>query len=147
MKTHAPRVFVVDDDASFVRSALRLLASWGIATEGFTSAAEFLARGLPEDRACALVDLRMPSVNGYDLLEALERAGRSLPLIFMSGHTDAALGAEAIRRGAVDFLTKPVDERLLLAAIERALDADAREGLEPLLPRAEQPPAGTASVA
>jgi len=147
MSPHPPRVFVVDDDASFVRSALRLLASWGVAAEGFSSAAEFLERGLPDGRACALVDLRMPSVNGYELLEALERAGRPLPLIFMSGHTDAALGAEAIRRGAVDFLTKPVDEQLLLAAIERALDADAREGLEPLLPRAEQPPAGPVSAA
>ncbi|HUL59709.1 MAG TPA: response regulator [Anaeromyxobacteraceae bacterium] len=124
------RVFVVDDDASFVRSTLRLLASWGIEAEGFTSASEFLAHGPGDGPACALVDLRMPGVNGFDLQEALSRGRRSLPIVFMSGHTDAQPGVDAMLRGAIDFLTKPVGEQRLLAAVERALAADARERAE-----------------
>jgi FixJ family two-component response regulator len=117
------RVYVVDDDASFVRSALRLLGSWGIPAEGFTSASQFLAREPCDGPACALVDLRMPGVSGLDLLEALVQTGRALPIVFMSGHTDAQSRVEAMRSGAVDFLTKPVDEQRLLESLEVAFAA------------------------
>jgi len=118
------RVYVIDDDASFVRSALRLLASCGIRAEGFTSAREFLAHEPSGGPACALVDLRMPGVNGLDLQETLVRAGRTLPVVLISGHTDAQSGVDAMRSGAVAFLTKPVDEQRLLAALELAFAAD-----------------------
>ena len=121
------RVYVVDDDVSFVRSALRLLRSWGIAATGFTDAAQLLAAVGGEAPACALVDIRMPGVSGFALQDALSRARVSLPLVFMSGHTDAELGADALRRGAIAFLTKPVDERRLLDAVERGLEASAGE--------------------
>jgi FixJ family two-component response regulator len=118
------RVYVIDDDASFVRSALRLFASCGIRAEGFTSAREFLAHEPGGGPACALVDLRMPGVNGLDLQETLVRAGRTLPVVFISGHTDAQSGVDAMRSGAVAFLTKPVDEQRLLAALELAFAAE-----------------------
>ena len=117
-------VYVIDDDASFVRSALRLLTSCGIRAEGFTSAREFLAHEPGGGPACALVDLRMPGVNGLDLQETLVRAGRTLPVVFISGHTDAQSGVDAMRSGAVAFLTKPVDEQRLLAALELAFGAE-----------------------
>jgi FixJ family two-component response regulator len=118
------RVYVIDDDASFVRSVLRLLAAFGIGAEGFTSAREFLAHAPGGGPACALVDLRMPGVNGLDLQETLVRAGRSLPVVFISGHTDAQSGVEAMRSGGVAFLTKPVDEQRLLAALELSFAAE-----------------------
>lgn len=119
------RVYVVDDDASFVRSALRLLGSWGIHAEGFTSALDLLAREPAAGPACALVDLRMPGVNGLDLQEALVSARAGLPVVFMSGHTDAQSRVDALRSGAVDFVTKPVDEQRLLAALELAFAVGA----------------------
>jgi two-component system response regulator FixJ len=133
-------VYVVDDDASFVRSALRLLASWGIHAEGFTSALEFLARRPAAGRACALVDLRMPGVNGLDLQEALVAARAALPVVFMSGHTDAQSRVDAMCSGAVDFLTKPVDERRLLAALELALADEAERDDRAPLERARPGP-------
>lgn len=143
------RVYVVDDDASFVRSALRLLASWGILAEGFTSALEFLGRDPAAGPACALVDLRMPGVNGLDLQAALVAARAVLPVVFMSGHTDSQSRVDAMCAGAVDFVTKPVDEQRLLAALELAFAVEAEladraplEGARPgpgLLRRAEEP--------
>jgi len=115
------RVYVVDDDASFVKSVVRLLTSYQIRAEGFTSASVFLDRAPDEGPACALVDLRMPGVNGIDVQEALQRERRELPVVFISGHTDAQSGVDAMRSGAVAFLVKPVDEQQLLAALELAL--------------------------
>ncbi len=121
------RVYVVDDDASFVRSALRLLAACGIRAEGFTSARQFLAHEPGAGPACALVDLRMPGVSGLDLQAALAQARRPLPVVFISGHTDAQSGVEAMQSGAVAFLTKPVDEQRLLAALELAFELEQTE--------------------
>jgi FixJ family two-component response regulator len=118
------RVYVIDDDASFVRSVVRLLTSYAIGAEGFTSASEFLDRAPDEGPACALIDLSMPGVNGFEVQEALLRARRELPVVFISGHTDAQSGVDAMRSGAVAFLTKPVDEQRLLAALELAFEAE-----------------------
>jgi FixJ family two-component response regulator len=136
------RVYVVDDDASFVRSALRLLASWEIQAEGFTSALDFLARGPDVGPACALVDLRMPGVNGLDVLEVLVEEGARLPVVLMSGHTDAESRVAALRSGAVDFVTKPVAEERLLAALERAFaeEAEAKDGAARDAGRPDAPP-------
>jgi FixJ family two-component response regulator len=117
------RVYVVDDDASFVRSVLRLLGSWGVTAHGFTSAGQLLACDPSVGLACALVDLRMPGVSGLDLQAALVRGRWALPVVFMSGHTDAQSRVDAMGSGAVDFLTKPVDEQRLLAALELAFAA------------------------
>jgi FixJ family two-component response regulator len=119
------KVYVLDDDAPFVRSTLRLLESWGLSAEGFTSPSTFLARDPGDAPACVLVDLRMPGMSGLEVQRALAATSRKVPVVFVSGHADVKAGVEAMKAGAVDFLPKPVEEHRLLDAVGRALDADA----------------------
>jgi FixJ family two-component response regulator len=119
------KVYVLDDDPSFVRATLRLLASWDLRAEGFTSPITFLERALGDGPACLLLDLRMPEVSGLEVQRALRATMRKIPVVFVSGHADVQAGVEAMKGGAVDFLPKPVDEERLLDAIRRALAADA----------------------
>lgn len=144
------KVFLVDDDPVFSTSLIRLLRAAGISAEAFASAREFLAGAVAEGPACALVDLRMPEVDGLELQDALDRTARKLPVVFISGAGEVSDSVKAMRAGAIDFLTKPVDERQLLDAIERALTedvkqreqrrlrADARQRLNRLTPRETQ---------
>ena len=121
--TDRPTVFVVDDDHSVRRSLARLLRSVGYEAEGFSSAADFLAhlpRGGP---ACVLIDVRMPDISGFDLFRQLQQRCPGLPVVFITGHGDTAMAERALKAGASDFLVKPVDESLLLAAVEQALTA------------------------
>jgi FixJ family two-component response regulator len=120
------KLFVIDDDAEYATSLLRLLHSAGYAAEAFGSAREFLARASAEGPACVLVDLMMPDVDGLELQHALEGTARKPPVIFISGAGQISDSVKAMRAGAVDFLTKPVDERKLFEAIERALAEDTR---------------------
>ncbi len=126
MSLDGATVYVLDDDPSFVRSTLRLLSSLEVFAEGFTSPATFLGRELGSGVACLILDLRMPGMSGLEVQRALADGPRPLPVIFVSGHADMQSGIEAMKAGAVDFLSKPVDERQLLEAVERALAADAR---------------------
>jgi FixJ family two-component response regulator len=118
-------VYVVDDDPSFVRSTVRLLASWDLRAEGFTSATTFLERAVGEGPACLLLDVRMPEMSGLEVQRTLHATARRIPVVFVSGHADVQIGVEAMKEGAVDFLPKPVDEERLLDAVRRALAADA----------------------
>jgi FixJ family two-component response regulator len=123
--TQPPVIHVVDDDES-VRSALkRLLVSAGYGVRTYPSAGEFLLDPPPDTPGCLLLDLRMPGPSGLDLQDSLARHGVRLPVIFFSGHGDLATGIRAMKAGAVDFLTKPVESKVLLGAIENALRADA----------------------
>jgi FixJ family two-component response regulator len=115
-------VFVVDDDASLRRSLERLLRSFGYRVETFTDAQAFLDRPPVQEVACLVLDLRMPGIDGLDLQGRLAARGDDLPLIFVSGHGDVPSSVRAMKAGALDFLTKPFDDSLLRAAIERALD-------------------------
>jgi FixJ family two-component response regulator len=124
------RVYVVDDDPSFVRSALRLLASWSVAATGFTSGRAFLDQLDGVAPACVLLDLRMPELSGLEIQAELALSERRLPVVFMSGHADVQAGIDALMLGAIDFVAKPVDEARLLAALERALAADVRARAE-----------------
>ena len=119
--TVVPTVFVVDDDHSVRRSLVRLLRSVGYRVESFASAADFLAQARCPVPACALIDVRMPDVSGFDLFQDLQRRCPGLPVVFITGHGDIAMSERAIRAGASDLLVKPVDESVLLAAVERAL--------------------------
>ena len=121
--TDVPTVFVVDDDHSVRRSLARLLRSVGHKVESFASAADFLAHVERRGPACALVDVRMPDVSGFDLFQELQRRCPGLPVIFITGHGDVAMADRAIKAGASDFLVKPVDETVLLAAVDQALAA------------------------
>ena len=122
-----PVVFVVDDDPSVRKGLTRLIAAAGYAVEAFASAPDFLAREPYAGPCCLLLDVRMPGLTGLDLQEALARTGRRMSIVFVSGHGDIAMSVRAMKRGAVDFLTKPLDERDLLTAIERAVVRDVHD--------------------
>lgn len=116
-----PLVGIVDDDPSVRRGLARLIKAAGYRVEVFASAREFLARPQQEDPCCLLLDVRMPGLTGLELQEALASAGRRMSIVFVSGHGDVAGTVKAMKGGAIDFLTKPVDARDLLGAIERAV--------------------------
>jgi FixJ family two-component response regulator len=114
-------VSIVDDDASVRKGLARLVKSAGYEVETFASAAEYLAKARLEDPGCLLLDVRMPGLSGLELQETLALTGRRLSIVFLSGHADVPGSVKAMKSGAVDFLTKPVDDRELLGAIERAV--------------------------
>jgi FixJ family two-component response regulator len=114
-------VGIVDDEPSVRKGLARLVKSAGYRVEVFESAGEFLARPQQEDPCCLLLDVRMPGLTGLELQEALASAGRQMSIVFVSGHGDVVGSVKAMKRGAIDFLTKPVDARVLLDAIERAV--------------------------
>ena len=114
-------VHVVDDDESFRTAVSRLLKAAGFQTKLYRSAGEFLLDPPAEGPGCVLLDLRMPGPNGLALQESIAKRGDGLPVVFLTGHGDIRQSVRAMRQGAVDFLTKPVQRKDLLAAIEEAL--------------------------
>lgn len=123
--TAPPLIHIVDDDDSLRGAMQRLLMAAGYRVKAYASAGEFLLDPPGEAPGCLLLDLNMPGPSGLDLQQALARHGVRLPVIFLTGHGDLATGIRAMKAGAVDFLTKPVEREPLLAAIARALEADA----------------------
>ncbi|MBU3078569.1 response regulator transcription factor [Sphingomonas quercus] len=120
----ASTVFVVDDDPS-VRQAVRaLLASVGHPVEAFQSAEEFLARRNAADPGCLVLDVRLPEISGLELQRRLNAAGDHIPVIFVTGHGDVPMCAQALKTGAVDFLLKPFREQELLETVQAALRQD-----------------------
>ncbi|KTT11430.1 chemotaxis protein CheY [Pseudomonas oryzihabitans] len=114
-------VHLVDDDAS-VRAALEdLLASVGLNTHSYVSAADFLERARFDVPACLVLDVRMPGMNGLDLQQELQRRELALPIIFITGHGDIPMSVRAMKQGALEFLTKPFRDQDLLDAIDQAL--------------------------
>jgi FixJ family two-component response regulator len=133
MSADAEVVCVIDDDPAVRKALVRLLRSAGLVAEAFASAAEFLAREGDAGVGCIVLDVRMPGVDGMELQARLGAAGADLPILFLTGHGDIPMSVEAMKRGAVDFLTKPVDEDALLRAVHEALrrhQADRTERLE-----------------
>jgi FixJ family two-component response regulator len=119
-------VYIVDDDPEVRRALARLLRAAGYTTRSFGSASEFLVSG--EARLCAgciILDLAMPGLNGLELQQCLTESGCHRPIIFLTGNGDISKTVRAMKAGAVNFLTKPVDDRELLAAVEEALRLDA----------------------
>jgi FixJ family two-component response regulator len=122
MSARAPAlVSVVDDDPSVRRSLARLVKGAGYRVEAYASAHEFLSRPPEEGPACLLLDVRMPGLTGLDLQETLAIAAHSTSIVFITGYRDVRASVKAMKAGAVDFLTKPVDDQELLGAIERAV--------------------------
>ncbi|GAB2582833.1 response regulator transcription factor [Ramlibacter solisilvae] len=118
------QVHVVDDDAS-VRGALaRLLDGRGWSVFAHASAESFVSSHDPEAHGCIVLDVAMPGLDGLALQQLLARNGELMPIIFLTGCADVPMCAGAMREGAIDFLTKPVDEEVLLAAVERGLERD-----------------------
>jgi FixJ family two-component response regulator len=123
-------VAIVEDDLSVRRGLDRFLRSAGYTVEAFSSAAGFLARGPAADPECLVLDVSMPEQSGLNLLAELRAAGRDIPVIFITGQGDTATAERAMKTGAYEFLTKPFDGELLLAAIQRAT-AKAPTGSRP----------------
>lgn len=121
MTSLAPIVHVVDDDASVRTSLGRLLRSAGYSVESFSSANEFLAKNTNDRHCCLILDLRMPGLNGMELQEELVRRGMACSIVFITGHGDIKTSVQAMKNGAIDFLSKPYDQTELLSAVEKAL--------------------------
>jgi RNA polymerase sigma factor (sigma-70 family) len=119
-----PTVFLVDDEASVLRALSRLLRSAGLNVETFGSPQEFLERHDPNAHGCLVLDVAMPGLNGLDLQRFLAAKGTELPVIFLTGQGDIPMSVEAMKQGAVDFLTKPKNDEDLLAAIRAGIDKD-----------------------
>ena len=117
-----PTVFVVDDYAPGRRSISRLLRAAGFAVTMFASAKEFLAQYDPETPGCLVLDLAMPAVSGLELQGILADRGSLLPIIFLTAYGDIPKSVQAMKRGASDFLTKPVNDEDLLAAVRVAIE-------------------------
>ena len=114
-------VFAIDDDASVRKGLKRLLRSAGYKSEIFESASDFLERDQHAGPACVILDVRMPALNGMDLQETLIQRRRDEQLVFITGHGDISMCAQAMKAGAVDFLPKPFRADELLQCVERAL--------------------------
>ncbi|MES2659089.1 MAG: response regulator transcription factor [Verrucomicrobiota bacterium] len=125
-------VFLVDDEASVRKAVGRLLRSEGFEVAPFGSSEEFLNAHDPDAPGCLLLDMSMPGLDGLGLQKALTERGSVLPIIFLTGRADVPMCAQAMKRGAADFLTKPVNDMELIASIRRALEQDriARKGRE-----------------
>jgi FixJ family two-component response regulator len=120
-------VFGIDDDASIRKGLSRLLRVTGYTSEIFSSAADFLARDPHPGPSCVIVDIRMPGLNGIKLQEILIQRRRQEQLIFLTGHGNIPMCAQAMKAGAVDFLPKPFRNAQLLQCVERALARSADE--------------------
>jgi FixJ family two-component response regulator len=119
-----PVVFVVDDDES-MREALRsLFRSVSLKVETFGSAADFLRSKLPDVASCLVLDIRLPGLSGLDFQTELAKANINIPIIFMTGHGDIPMSVQAMKAGAVDFLTKPFRDQDMLDAVAAALERD-----------------------
>lgn len=132
MPARSPIVFVVDDDSSVRRSLARLLKSAGHEVAVFASAQEFLQHEGDYGPGCLVLDLQLPGLSGLDLQAELAAAGRAIPIVFITGHGDIPSSVRAMKAGAVDFLPKPVQAKVLLDVVRQAIarDSEARQNRE-----------------
>ena len=121
ISSEPPTVHLVDDDASFRRSMSRVLRRAGYEVREYESAGHFLMAPAPGPPGCILLDLRMPGPSGLELQEAMAARGDSVPVVFLTGHGDIRQTVHAMRKGAADFLTKPVDPDELLRVVSDAI--------------------------
>jgi len=119
-------VAIVDDDPSVRRGLQRLIRSAGWKVETFASAQEFLARPSGISPSCLVLDLQLPGLSGLDLQQRMADLGLDIPVVFLTGQGNIPASVKAMKAGAIEFLTKPVDEQNLLKAIEEAIERDRR---------------------
>ena len=149
-KTPTELVFVIDDDASMRKAISRLLHAIGLTVRTFGSAREFLAGRLPDVPACVVLDVRLPDLSGLDLQREMVERGIHAPVIFITGHGDIQMSVQAMKAGAVEFLTKPFRDQELIDAVRSGIHRDRegrkertelaalREGLSQLTQREQQ---------
>jgi FixJ family two-component response regulator len=126
MSTREEIVFIVDDDASVREAIGELLESLGWRAETFATAADYIAYAMPDLPACLILDVELPDINGLEFQRQLSRDVHP-PIVFITGHGDIPSSVRAMQGGAVDFLTKPVGEKDLVAAIRAAIDRDRNQ--------------------
>jgi len=124
MTPPTPMIHVVDDDDSFRTAVTRLLRAAGYEVRSYRSAGEFLLARPGNAPGCVVLDVRLPGPSGLDLQEAFGQGTDTLPIIFLTGHGDIPMSVRAMKAGAVDFLTKPVQRPALLSAVRNALARD-----------------------
>jgi FixJ family two-component response regulator len=121
----APTVFIVDDDAAILKAVSRLLRSKGFSVQTFASAEALLEQWDPQAPGCLVLDVALPGLDGLGLQRRLREAGEALSIVFITGHGDIPTSVQALKAGALDFLTKPVKAETLLAAVRAAIGQDA----------------------
>jgi FixJ family two-component response regulator len=126
MTEPASTIFLVDDDAGVLKALSRLLSAVGYDVRTFNSPEEFLDQHDPSLPGCAVFDVAMPGLDGLQLQSALTAGGAARPIIFITGNVDIPTSVRAMKAGAVDFLTKPVNDKDLLSAIARAMEQEAQ---------------------
>jgi FixJ family two-component response regulator len=119
-----PIVFAIDDDASMREALSRLFRSIGMRAQIFASAQDFLRFKWPDVPACLVLDVRLPGLSGLDLQRELASTGPAIPIIFITGHGDIPMSVQAMKAGAVEFLTKPFRDQALIDAIHHAIQRD-----------------------
>jgi FixJ family two-component response regulator len=140
MSNPAPTVYIVDDDPAVLKSLSRLLRAAHLNVAAFATPQEFLDRHDGSSHGCLVLDVAMPGVNGLEVQSALAARGSTIPIIFLTGKGDIPTSVHAMKEGASDFLTKPVNESDLLAAVQLAIKNDltarqARAELDDILAR------------
>jgi FixJ family two-component response regulator len=140
-------VFIIDDDPLYRRSSERLVRSVGFDVQSFETARDFMSSRRPNVPSCLILDVRLPGLSGLDLQRVLTEAGVHIPIVFVTGHGDIPMSVQAMKAGAVEFLTKPFRDQALLDAIRQAIgrdqaarrqharNADLRRRYESLKPR------------
>src|ERR1700681_3296921 len=134
MPDSSPTVLVIDDDADLRASVGRLLRSVGLDAQLFGSISDFLKSNPPDGSSCLVLDVRLPGRSGLDFQRELASANRELPIIFITGHGDIPMSVQAMKGGAIEFLTKPFRDQDLIDAIQLGLARDRarRENVEAL---------------
>ena len=130
MTAEEPVVFVVDDDRGVREATRSLIASVGLRVQTYETAQEFLRSPRPDAPACLVLDVRLPGLSGLDLQRELARAGAQVPIVFITGHGDVPMSVQAMKAGAVEFLTKPFRDQQLLDAVQQAIDRDRVERVQ-----------------
>ena len=118
-------VYIIDDDVRVRASIQGLLKSAGLHSIGFETAEQFWREEATDGPCCLILDVSLPGINGLDFQQQLRSAGRSIPIIFITGHGDIPMSVKAIKSGALEFLTKPFGDQDLLNAVEQALASDS----------------------
>jgi len=117
-------VFIVDDDPSMCEALTRLLGTVGLKTQAFETAQELLRTKRPDTPSCLVLDVRLPGLSGLDLQRELANADPPIPIVFITAHGDIPMTVQAMKAGAVEFLTKPFRDQQLLEAVQQAIDRD-----------------------
>jgi RNA polymerase sigma factor (sigma-70 family) len=120
----SPVTFVIDDDESVREGVADLLRSVGLSVQAFGSTQEFLRSKHPDAPGCIVLDVRLPGASGLEFQRTLKAAGILLPVVFISGHGDIAMSVQAMKSGAIEFLTKPLREQELLDAVQAGIERD-----------------------